>query len=79
MALIRCHPHAGEYGKRILVWDPNFGKEIGGVQERSVLGFHQGFVEAAKRGSTTAEVWVNKRIREPNIDGRCPDARRRPV
>ncbi|KAJ7838707.1 hypothetical protein B0H13DRAFT_1911613 [Mycena leptocephala] len=30
-----------------------------------------GFFEAAKRGSTTAEVWVNKWIREPNIDGRC--------
>ncbi|KAJ7435544.1 hypothetical protein B0H11DRAFT_1937478 [Mycena galericulata] len=40
-------------------------------RERSVLGFHRGFIEAAKRGSTTAEVWVNKQIREPNIDGRC--------
>ncbi|KAJ7907732.1 hypothetical protein B0H13DRAFT_1879356 [Mycena leptocephala] len=48
----------------------NFGKETGGVRERPVLGFHWGFVEAAKRGSTTAEVWVNKRIRGPKVDGR---------
>jgi hypothetical protein len=54
------------------VWDPNLGRGVGGVQERSVR-FHRGFVEAAKRSSTTAEVWVNKRIREPNIDGRCAE------
>lgn len=40
-ALVRCRPRPGEYGKRIVVWDPNFGRDMGGVRERSLLGFHR--------------------------------------
>ncbi|KAJ6598801.1 hypothetical protein B0H10DRAFT_2084857 [Mycena sp. CBHHK59/15] len=68
-ALIRCRPRDGEHGKRIVIWDPNFGTVSEGVRERSL--FHKRFVDAAKRDSGTAEVWVNNRVREPNIDGRC--------
>ncbi|KAJ6461956.1 hypothetical protein DFH09DRAFT_1347906 [Mycena vulgaris] len=70
-ALIRCRPRDGVHGKRIVIWDPNFGKVSEGLRERSLLGFRKSFVDVAKRGSGTAEIWVNHKVREENLEGRC--------
>ncbi|KAJ7024527.1 hypothetical protein C8F04DRAFT_1192341 [Mycena alexandri] len=69
-ALVRCRA-LDKHGKRILVWDPKFGHEICGQREGSLLGFHRRFVNVAKRGSTTAEVWLNNKVGQENAEGRC--------
>ncbi|KAJ7939649.1 hypothetical protein B0H13DRAFT_1850418 [Mycena leptocephala] len=42
--------------------DPNFGTVSEGVRERLLLGFHKRFVDAVKRDSGTAEIWVNNKL-----------------
>ncbi|KAJ7938483.1 hypothetical protein B0H13DRAFT_1851436 [Mycena leptocephala] len=71
-AIVICHaPPPRKKGKKIFVWDPNFGDPVAGVRERDVLLWRKEFVETAKFSAASAQVWVNKQWGEPNLGGDC--------
>ncbi|KAJ7865884.1 hypothetical protein B0H14DRAFT_2573667 [Mycena olivaceomarginata] len=71
-AIVICHaPPPSKKGKKIFVWDPNFGDPVAGVRERDVLLWRKEFVETAKFSAESAQVWVNKPWGEPNLGGDC--------
>ncbi|KAJ7026433.1 hypothetical protein C8F04DRAFT_1190497 [Mycena alexandri] len=69
-AMIRCAA-GGKHGRRILIWDPNFGiPGLSQQRQRDVLGWRLQFVTAARKNGN-ADVWINRRVQERNEDGRC--------
>ncbi|KAJ6596727.1 hypothetical protein B0H10DRAFT_1959942 [Mycena sp. CBHHK59/15] len=49
-----------------ILWDP-----VAGVRERDVLQWQKEFVETAKFGMASAQVWMNKQWGKPNLGGDC--------